>query len=186
MSAAARIVGLILCVSLPGARAGAAALAAPMSADFAALVAAGGGFDHFRTLTLIGVLAAPNANVEVAALTKRFGAQAVKTAIATADFAVADARRLAPAPFERARRPATDAISARALIATLIADGTSGRSGFTIERLSDRLVTHGVHARIERDVRAMLGPNAGPTFRAVATQTLRDIAAARTQAINAK
>jgi len=67
---------------------------APQRSTMSSLVAAGGGPEDFKTTTLVGSLAGTDSNAELAALTRAFGAPAVKGFIVIFDFVIADALRL--------------------------------------------------------------------------------------------
>jgi len=84
------------------------------------MVEAGGGPAHFKTTTLVGVLAGPNAKAEVAKLTKQYGAQNVKQYLAVFDFVVTDAlKRATQAGVKFPSTPSPDPKDGAALTAAL-------------------------------------------------------------------
>jgi hypothetical protein len=147
-------------MKMPHARfGGSVSTAAPKLPATLALVIAGGGPADFRTTTLIGVLAGPNANAEVAGLTKQFGAPTVREFITTFDFAIADALRLLKAHgIALPASPDPDPKDGKALSAALYAAGLDRSTGsYNVEYMLDNLVSHPLHVQIMKDIDAKYG-----------------------------
>jgi hypothetical protein len=134
-----------------------------------ALVLAGGGPGDFRGLTLIGVLAAPNANAAVVRLVQAFGAREVKAFIVSLDFFVADALRgLKQNGLALPATPDPDPKDGKALAAALRAAGVEATTNtYCVECMLDRLVSPRLHHRITSDIEAKFGAGAGAAFAAI-------------------
>lgn len=145
-----------------------------------ALVVAGGGPSDFKTIALLEVLAGSNANAEVAALTRRFGANDVKAFITTFDFVVADALRLVKKnALALPAIPDPDPKDGKALSKALYIAGVEKSGGtFSVEYMLDHLVSHALHVRIMQDVVAKYGVRADATYHVALQQVVTDLASA--------
>jgi hypothetical protein len=134
-----------------------------------AMVLAGGGPDAYESLTLIGVLAGPSANFELAKLVKDVGAAAVKTFIVRLDFFVADALRILKRDgVSLLATPEPDPKDGRALIVALYGAGVDPATGtYAIDGMLDRLVSPRVREQIVRAIAAKHGAADVARFRTV-------------------
>jgi hypothetical protein len=153
---------------------------APKLPTTLALVIAGGGPADFKTTTLIGVLAGPNANAEVARLTKQFGAPIVKEFITTFDFVIADALRLVKAHgIALPASPDPDPTDGKALWAALYAAGVDRSTGsYNVDCMLDNLVSHPLRVQIMKDIDARYGAAVDASFRVALLQVMNDLKAA--------
>jgi hypothetical protein len=162
---------------VPSASLGAGAPVAPDRQLLDALVSAGGGSQDFKTLNLIGVLAGPNANDEVARLVRTYGAAEVKAFIVTFDALIADALRLAGegGRSDAAVPSSTSGTDGGALFAALSAAGRDPATGtFRAQRLLDRLLSPTLR---KRPSGAAGGTAAG--FRVLLQRLMTDLASRR-------
>jgi hypothetical protein len=142
-----------------------------------ALILAGGGASDFKSTTLIGVLAGPNANEEVAKLTKRHGAALVKAYIGTFDFVVADGLRLMKQrDFTLPAAPALDPKDGKALAAALYAAGLDpSTQTFSVDNLLDRLVSRRLRVELMKDVTVRYGRKAAASYHSVTLEVVHDL-----------
>jgi len=140
------------------------------------MVVAGGGPKNFKTTTLVGVLAGPNATAEVAKLTKQYGAAGVKQYLAVFDFVVADALKLATAAgVKLPSTPEPDPTDGKALTTALYKAGIDPKIGFNVEYLLDHLVSHGIHTQVMKDIDAKFGLKADATYHVVTLVVFQDL-----------
>jgi hypothetical protein len=168
-------------MKMPDARfGGSVSTAAPKLPTTLSLVVAGGGPGEFKTTTLVGVLAGPNANAEVASLTKQFGAPTVKQFITTFDFVIADALRLVKENnIELPAAPDPDPKDGKALSAALYTAGVDSSTGtYNVEYMLDSLVSHPLHVQIMKDIDAKYGVTADANYHVALLQVMRDLKSA--------
>jgi hypothetical protein len=155
-------------------------LNAPDLALTVALIAAGGGATAFDAQKLVGTLTGngPLTQTELAALTKKFGAQSVASFVKTFDFVIPDAlAQAAAAGMTLPATPAPDPADGKTLAAALYAAGVPPRGGFDVEYMLDALVSHVIHVAVMNDIDAdpNLGPKADENYHAVLAQLMLDL-----------
>lgn len=140
------------------------------------MVMAGGGPAHFKTTTLVGVLAGPNAGAEVAKLTKQYGAAGVKQYLAVFDFVVTDSLKLATAAgVKLPAQPKPDPADGKALATALYKAGIDPKIGYNVEYMLDHLVSHPIHVRVMKDIDAKFGLKADATYHVVTLVVMQDL-----------
>lgn len=140
------------------------------------MVMAGGGPAHFKTATLVGVLAGPNANAEVAKLTKQYGAAGVKEYLAVFDFVVTDSLKLATAAgVKLPSQPEPDPADGKALATALYKAGIDPKIGFNVEYMLDHLVSHPIHIQVMKDIDAKFGQKADAVYHVVTLVVMQDL-----------
>jgi hypothetical protein len=157
----------------PGVYAGAPDLPLTLS-----LIAAGGGPAHFTSTALVGTLAGPATNAEVAKLTKQFGAKKLKSFLTVFDFVVADSLKIVTAkkvPLPKQPRP--NPKDGKALSAALYAAGIQD-GNYNVEVMLDKLVSHPIHLTVMDDIDAKYGRDADANYHIVLLQAMRDLKAA--------
>jgi hypothetical protein len=157
-------------------------LGEPNLALTSALLAAGGGSTAFDAQKLVGALTGggPLTQTELAALTKKFGAQNVASFEKTFGFVATDALTQATAAgIALPTAPAPDPTDGKALAAALYEAGVPPRGRFDAEYLLDALVSHVVHVAVMNDIEAdpALGPKADANYHAVLAQLMLDLKA---------
>lgn len=145
-----------------------------------ALITAGGGPAAFDATMLLGNLTGngPATQTELAALTKRFGADNVASFATTFKFVITDA--LAQATSAGIALPAAaapDPSDPKAVSAALFAAGQMPGGRFDVEYMLDTLVTHIIHVAVMNDIDANpdLGPAADANYHRVLTQVMLDL-----------
>ena len=109
------------------------------------MVIAGGGPEHFATLTLVKVLAGDKTDAEVAALKQKFGDAKVTNFVTIFPFVVSDSLKIAKAKgVALPSAPNPDPKNGEALAGALWAAGQTGH-GFNVEVMLDRAVSHPIH-----------------------------------------
>ncbi len=143
-----------------------------------AVVIAGGGPQHFQAAKLVGVLAGPLTNAEVAKLTKQYGAANVQSFLATFTFAIDDVLRIVqqlniPLPKE----PLPDPSNGGKLSAALIQSGTMPDGRYDVGYMIDRMISHDLHSLLMHDINAnpQFGPKANANFHVILTQAIIDL-----------
>jgi hypothetical protein len=142
------------------------------------MVIAGGGPADFQATKLVGVLAGPLTNAEVAKLNTQFGPDKVKSFLTTFNFVVADTLRLVKVNhITLPTTPNPDPTDGKALSAALWGAGQTGQ-GFNVEVMLDRAVSHPLHVQVMKDIDARYGLAADATYHAVLTAAMHDLATA--------
>jgi hypothetical protein len=153
-------------------------LAPPNLALTGALIAAGGGPAAFDAQKLVGALTGngPLTQTELAALTKKFGAQNVASFMKTFDFVISDGLAQAANAGIVLPAPAPD-LDGKALAAALYAAGVSLHTRYDVEYMLDALFSHVIHVAVMNDIDAdpNLGPAADANYHAVLLQTMLDL-----------
>jgi len=140
------------------------------------MVEAGGGPGHFKTATLVGVLAGKDANAEVAKLTKQYGADGVKKYLAVFDFVVNDAvKRATEAGVKFPATPNPDPKDGAALTAALYKAGIDPKIGYNVEYMLDRLVSHPIHDQVMDDIDAKYGKATDGLYHSVTLVVFGDL-----------
>ena len=142
------------------------------------MIEAGGGPAHFKSTTLVGVLAGPATKAEVAKLTKQFGAKNLQSFLTVFDFVVSDSLRLVNEKHVALpKRPKPAPSDGKALSAALYGDGIeNGR--YNVEIMLDHLVSHPIHDQVMDDINAKYGGIADANYHIVLTQAVLDLKAA--------
>jgi len=151
---------------------------APDLALTSALVAAGGGPEHFSSLKLYTVLAGSSSTAETKKLTNQFGAADVTDAFAVFDFAIADVVRVATAKHIALPPPVPAPTDAKALATALYQAGNTTRGGWDVGYMLERLITHPIHHVIMHDIDAKFGAKKNGSFHMVLAQMMDDLAVA--------
>ena len=143
------------------------------------LVVAGGGPAKFSTVTLVKSLAGDKADVEVASLTKKYGAATVTQFIKTFDFVIADSLKIVTAKkVKLPAKPDPDPTDGKALSAALYMDGVDAKTGqFNVEYMLDHLVSHPIHVQVMKDIDAKYGSAADATYHVALLQVIKDLKA---------
>lgn len=142
------------------------------------MIVAGGGAKHFKSTTLVGVLAGAKTKAEVAKLSKQFGADKVASFLTVFDFVVSDSLKIVtekkvPLP----KQPRPDPKDGKALAAALYTAGVvDGR--YNVEIMLDKLVSHPIHVQVMDDIDAKYGRSADANYHVVLTQAMLDLKAA--------
>jgi len=144
----------------------------------AALVAAGGGAQHFDSLKLLGILAGENANAEVQLLTQRYGKERVTAFVVTFNHAIADALATATkAGVKLPNPPPGLAQEGKELSRQLVAAGTMSNGRFDIGYMLEHLISRQIHVDIMQQLDA--DPDVGPTrnadFHIILTAIIQDL-----------
>lgn len=148
----------------------------PALAATAALIAAGGGAEHFSfQAALVSMLGAETVNGEVAKLTQQYGAEAVTGFIGGMDFAVKDAIKivtekgitLPPAPPE---------LHGVELAKALVTAGTAPDGVFWSGYLFDKALSHEIHNQVMEHINQQVGTPADLLTHKILNQAMFDVA----------
>lgn len=144
----------------------------------AALVAAGGGPEHFSfQKALVSMLGEKTVNAEVAKLTKQYGAQKVQDWIAAMDFYVPDALKIATA--KGIKLPAAPAdLKGTKLAETLVKAGTAPDGTWWAGWLFDHALSHSIHLQVMADLEAKHGRDYDQNAHRLTNQAMYDVAQA--------
>ncbi len=140
------------------------------------MIEAGGGPADFDSATLVGVLAGAKTQAEVDSLTKKFGANGVKSFLTVFNFVVSDS--LAKVTAAKVALPSTPVPApndGKALAAALYKLGVTPGGFFDVEYMLDGLVTHPVHVAVMDDIDKKYGYKADGNYHAVLTQAMMDL-----------
>lgn len=141
------------------------------------MILAGGGSEHFATLSLVKMLAGTKTDAEIAALKKAFGGQAVQAFVAILPFAVDDSLQIAKQKgIALPSTPNPEPQNGEALAGALWAAGQTGHS-FNVEVMFDRTLSHGIHLQVMKDIDAKFGVARDADLHAVLNQAMHDLAA---------
>ncbi|WP_417276603.1 hypothetical protein [Castellaniella sp.] len=150
---------------------------APALQATAALVAAGGGAEHFTfDKALVSMLGEKTVNAEVAKLTKQYGEKEVKTFIDGMTYAVKDGlMRATEAGVKLPEAPADlkGTALAKALVQAGTVDGTFW-SGY----LFDKALSHDLHNKVMADIEVKFGHDTDKITHKVLNQAMYDVAQA--------
>jgi hypothetical protein len=144
------------------------------------LVTAGGGPEHFDAGKLIGVLAGPNTDAEVAKLTKQYGAENVKAFLSTFTYAINDTLKFITAHKIALPSPSPDPTDGKALSAALYKAGIMPDGRFDIGYMLEHAISHEGHVAIMKDMNEdpSIGPRTNAMFHVILTQAMKDLKAA--------
>ena len=141
------------------------------------MVMAGGGPSNFQTVTLLKTLTGDKFNAEVGKLTKQYGKTKVGNFITVCQFIVADTLKIVKATnIALPKTPAPDPHNGPALAAALWGAGQTG-SGFNVEVMLDRAVSHPIHVQVMKDIDAKYGIAADADYHAILNTAMHDLAA---------
>lgn len=155
----------------PGVYTGAPALQVTLS-----MVMAGGGPSNYNTVTLLKTLTGDKFNAEVDKLTKQYGKDKVGNFLKVFDFVVADSLKIVNAKhIALPKTPAPDPHNGPALAAALWNAGQTG-TGFNVEVMLDRAVSHPIHVQVMKDVDAKFGIAADADYHAILNTAMHDLA----------
>ena len=141
------------------------------------MVMAGGGPSNFQTVTLLKTLTGDKFNAEVGKLTKQYGKTKVGNFITVFQFIVSDTLKIVKAKhIALPKTPAPDPHNGPALAAALWGAGQTG-SGFNVEVMLDRAVSHPIHDQVMKDIDAKYGIAADADYHAILNTAMHDLAA---------
>ncbi len=141
-----------------------------------ALIEAGGGAQHYDTVTLIHSLAGHLAGVELWHLRLVFGRQKVGSFLSVFNFAVKDiVTTFHDAHIDLNVSPSPDPHDGHALCAALIAQALQPDGNLDVDLLLDHMLSAGAHAHVRTDIARAYGAEGERNFRAVLLQSLRDM-----------
>lgn len=140
------------------------------------MVIAGGGPSNFKTVTLLKTLTGPKFNAEVGKLTKQYGKEKVGSFITVFDFVVSDSLRIVKEKHVALpSKPSPDPKDGKALAAALYGAGQTG-SGWNVEVMLDRAVSHPIHVMVMDDIDKKFGVAADANYHAILTTAMQDLA----------
>jgi len=140
------------------------------------MIMAGGGPSNFKTTTLVKTLTGPKFNAEVGKLTNQYGKDKVGHFLTVFDYVVADSLKIVTAKHVALpKTPSPDPHDGKALAAALWGAGQTG-SGFNVEVMLDRAVSHPIHVQVMNDIDAKYGIAADADYHAVLNTALHDLA----------
>ncbi len=141
------------------------------------MIEAGGGPSAFDSTKLVGVLAGDKTTAEVASLTKKFGADNVKSFLEVFNFVVTDSlAKVTAAKVALPSDPSPAPTDGKALSAALYTLGVNPETkAFDVEYMLDGLVTHPIHVAVMDDIDAKYGKKADGNYHAVLTQAMGDL-----------
>jgi hypothetical protein len=140
------------------------------------MIEAGGGPANFDSAKLVGVLAGDKTQAEVESLSKKFGAENVKSFLTVFNFVVSDS--LAKVSAAKVALPSTPVPSpddGKALAVALYKLGVTPGGYFDVEYMLDGLVTHPIHVAVMNDIDKKFGYKADGNYHAVLTQAMMDL-----------
>jgi len=142
------------------------------------LVIAGGGPQHFDSVTLLKVLAGKNFNAEVGKLTKQYGKTKVGNFLTVFNFVIADSLKIVTAKgIKLPAKPSPDPKNGKALAAALWNAGVIP-GGWSVEVMLDRAVSHPIHLQVMKDIDAKYRIARDADYHAILTTAMHDLKAA--------
>lgn len=142
------------------------------------MIVAGGGPSNFSTVTLLKTLTGNKFNAEVTKLTNQYGKAKVDNFIKVFDYVVSDSLSIVKA--KNVTLPSTpdpDPHNGPALAKALWSAGQTG-SGFNVEVMLDRAVSHPIHEQVMTDIDKKYGIAADADYHAILNTAMHDLAAA--------
>jgi hypothetical protein len=140
------------------------------------MIEAGGGPSNFSTVTLLKVLTGSKFNAEVTKLTNQYGKEKVANFINVFNYVVNDSLRIVKADnVALPSTPSPDPKDGPALAAALWSAGQTG-SGFNVEVMLDRAVSHPIHVQVMNDIDKKFGIAADADYHAILTTAMHDLA----------
>lgn len=143
------------------------------------MIVAGGGPAHFKTTTLVSVLAGSNTKAEVTKLTKQFGAANLTSFLKVFEFVVSDSLAIVKQKhIALPAKPEPSPGDGKALSAALYQAGVTPEGTYNVEYMLDKLVSHPIHVKVMDDIDAKYGSKADANYHVVLTQAMLDLKAA--------
>lgn len=140
------------------------------------MIMAGGGPSNFKTVTLLQTLTGDKFNAEVGKLTKQYGQQKVNNFINVFQFIVSDSLKIVTQKhIALPSTPAPDPHNGPALAQALWSAGQTG-SGFNVEVMLDRAVSHPIHVQVMKDIDAKYGIAQDADYHAILNTAMHDLA----------
>lgn len=140
------------------------------------MVMAGGGPSDFKTVTLLKTLTGDKFNAEVGKLTKQYGQQKINNFINVFQFIVSDTLKIVNQKhIALPKTPDPDPHNGPALAQALWSAGQTG-TGFNVEVMLDRAVSHGIHAQVMKDIDAKYGVAQDADYHAILNTAMHDLA----------
>jgi hypothetical protein len=140
------------------------------------MIMAGGGPANFQTVTLVKTLTGNKFNAEVGKLTKQYGKTKVGNFLTVFQYVVSDSLKIVTAKHVALpKAPAPDPHNGPALAAALWSAGQTG-SGFNVEVMLDRAVSHPIHVQVMKDIDAKYGIAADADYHAILNTAMHDLA----------
>jgi hypothetical protein len=141
------------------------------------MVMAGGGPSDFKTVSLLKTLTGDKFNAEVGKLTKQYGKDQVGNFINIFQFVVADTLKIVTAKhIALPKSPDPDPHNGAALAQALWSAGQTG-SGFNVEVMLDRAVSHPIHLQVMKDIDTKYGIAQDAQYHAILNTAMHDLAA---------
>lgn len=141
------------------------------------MIIAGGGPSNFQTVTLLKTLTGDKFNAEVGKLTKQYGKEKVTNFLNVFDYVVSDSLRIVKEQHVALpSSPSPDPHDGPALAKALWSAGQTG-TGFNVEVMLDRAVSHPIHVQVMRDIDSKYGIAADADYHAILTTAMHDLAA---------
>src|SRR5579872_3027531 len=141
------------------------------------MIEAGGGPSNFKTVTLVKTLTGDKFNAEVGKLTKQYGKQKVGNFLNIFEFIVSDTLEIVNQKgIALPKTPDPDPHNGPALAAALWSAGQTG-SGFNVEVMLDRAVSHPIHVQVMKDIDAKYGVAEDADYHAILNTAMHDLAA---------
>ncbi|HEV3153941.1 MAG TPA: hypothetical protein VGZ02_09070 [Candidatus Baltobacteraceae bacterium] len=157
----------------PGVYTGAPALPVTLS-----MIIAGGGPSSFNTVTLLKTLTGSKFDAELAKLTNQYGKAKIGNFITVFDFVVSDSLRIVNEKHVALpKQPSPDPKNGQALAAALWGAGQTP-SGFNVEVMLDRAVSHPIHDQVMKDIDVKYGIAKDADYHAILNTAMHDLAAA--------
>jgi hypothetical protein len=148
----------------------------PALAVTASLVKPGGGASNFSTARALTSMVGPTmVKMELAKLTKQYGASRVTRFVRVFDFAVNDSLKMATAA--GVKLPMAT-MSGKMLAATLVKAGMGKDGTFWTCILLDKAVSHKIHVAVMADIDKKFGMDADEDYHRISNQTHYDLAKA--------
>lgn len=140
------------------------------------MVIAGGGPSDFNSVTLLKTLTGDKFNAEVTKLTNQYGKAKVDSFIKVFNFVVDDSLKIVKQKkIALPSTPSPNPKDGKALAAALWGAGQTG-SGFNVEVMLDRAVSHPIHVQVMKDIDAKYGVAADADYHAILTTAMHDLA----------
>ena len=142
------------------------------------MVIAGGGPAHFSSVTLVKGLTGPLFGAELAKLTKQYGKNKVGNFVTVFNYVVSDSLRIVTMKHVALpKSPSPDPANGKALAAALWHAGQTG-SGFSVEVMLDKLVSHPIHVTVMDDIDRKYGIAQDAQYHAILNTAMHDLASA--------
>ncbi len=140
------------------------------------MVVAGGGPSNFDSVKLVKTLSGDKFNAEVGKLSDQFGKDKVANFLKVFNYVVTDSLRIAnEKKVALPSDPSPDPHNGPALAAALWSAGQTG-SGYNVEVMLDRAVSHPIHDQVMKDIDAKYGLAQDADYHAVLNAAMHDLA----------